>query len=284
MQCDMCDIWKESPKRDFDLKLFEDVLKDSAMKKIRNVSFTGGEPFMIADLTKYYQLTRKHLPKSYVNISTNGYYTNRIMEFLSTTDKMTTLTISYDGAKSHDSIRKTKGSRNALLETTTQLKNSFPDIDIALKFTLNKKNYKDLFETAKQAEESGVEFYFKQQESLNCHQTRSENKVDFALKDMDTESVNLQLRQILKSRMPGNKRYMKKFISKSRKNRKTCNWPKNKAFVGLDGKVWLCRKKECIGNISENHMAEIWRSEKKDSVIRQMTECKNTGCLSFSIR
>ena len=152
LRCRMCDIWKEHTKKDFSLGLFRDILKDKVLSKINHISFTGGEPFMMNNLEDYYLLTLKHAPKSYFNISTNGYFKDKIIKFLEIADtKRTSITISYDGIKSHDSIRGKKGSAKNLLKTAIEIKKKFPQLRLSLKFTIIPENYFEILSTANQA-------------------------------------------------------------------------------------------------------------------------------------
>lgn len=97
LRCVMCGIWEERPNRVFDLGRFEQLLLDRTIRNARVLALTGGEPFMIRNFADYYELARTRSPRSHINISTNGWYTEHTLELLARADRRrTSVTISYD--------------------------------------------------------------------------------------------------------------------------------------------------------------------------------------------
>ena len=104
LRCYMCGIWEETPKRIFDLGLYERLVSRPPVRNARVLALTGGEPFMIKNFAEYYEVARTHSPRSHINVSTNGYYTDRTLAFLERADRgRTSITISYDGVRSQSS-------------------------------------------------------------------------------------------------------------------------------------------------------------------------------------
>ena len=121
-------------------------------------------------------------------------------------------------------------------------------------------------------------------EELSCAHTRfpGKNKPELSKKVLD--SVTEQAKEVLNLNIETNKEYIKDLIKKHSKKYMTCNWSTRTLFVGLDGNVWLCRKKKQIGNVITNNIGEVLASEKMRSVKRDMGNCTDTDCLSYDNR
>jgi len=278
LRCKMCGIWAERPNRLFSLELMRNILKEKVLSGIKSIGLTGGEPFLITNLKDYYILARKYYPKSYINISTNGYFTKRTLKFLEIVDtKRTSIYISYDGIKSHDSIRRIEGSKNKLLETATKIKQNFPMLTLSLKLTVTPDNYNEILDTAKQCKNLGIPFRFKTMEKLNCHQNRYPS--DIVDPDYDKEiidSIKEQAEEVLKLKIETNKKYIKKLIKHYSGKYMSCNCSTKRVFIGIDGKVFLCRKKESIGDLNTKNIHDIWFSPQKQTIVNEMKTCY--GC------
>lgn len=283
LRCVMCGIWAEPNKKIFDLQLFEALLKNKVLNNAETLALTGGEPFLLKNLLDYYNLVRKHSPKSHINISTNGYFTDRILNFLADSDQnMTSVTISYDGVYSHDSIRRVDGSRERLLETAKSIRKNFPGIRLSLKLTVTPLNYKEILATANQCKLLGMPFRFKTMEKINCHQNRYPSDIDEPDYNQDIiDSIKTQAKEILSLGVETNKKYIKRLIGQYSGEYAGCNCSPKTLFIGIDGKVFLCRKREPIGDLSQSTFDQIWRSVKKESIVKEMKEC-NASIYSLS--
>jgi MoaA/NifB/PqqE/SkfB family radical SAM enzyme len=265
--------YKSFPKK---LELFKSLLLDKTLDNTKSIALTGGEPFLITNLDDYYLLARKYAPRSYINISTNGYFTDRILKFLKIVDvKRTSVTISYDGVKSHDSIRGVEGSAKRLLETIKNIKKKFPRLKLSLKLTITPENYGEILATAEQCKNLEIPFRFKTMEKLNCHQSRFPSEIDEPNYNKEMlNSIIEQAKKILKLNIKTNRKYIKKLIKKYSGKKVSCNCSTRTLFIGIDGQVFLCRKKEAIGDINKEKLHDIWNSEKKDKIVQEMKECK----------
>jgi MoaA/NifB/PqqE/SkfB family radical SAM enzyme len=272
MRCRMCGIWAEEPKTTFDLGKYETMLKQRTLSRLRLVSLTGGEPFALGNLQEFYSLARKYHPKSHINISTNGYYTEETCEFLNRIDhRNASITISYDGIRSHDSIRGVDGAAKILMDTAKQIRSSFPEIALSMKMTILGENSSEILETALQCKEHGFRFLLKTLEKLNCHQSRFPSEIDGP--DYNSETMKLiadQARQVLDLGMDTNKHYIKKLLQLNSGKILSCNCSPRILFIGIDGKVFLCRRKESIGNLFHNTLDEIQKSETRIQRVREM--------------
>ena len=285
LHCKMCGIWEEPNKKNIDLKKYENILKDKILNKIRYIALTGGEPFLLTNLEEYYGLVKKYFPKVYINISTNGFLTKRTINFLNSIDtKRLSITISYDGIKNHDSIRRVNGSREKLLETAVNIKNNHPQIELSLKMTITNENYSEILTTANQCKDLEISFRFKTLEKLNnCQQSRfpAEIKEPNYSKDI-LDSITKQAKKILDLNIETNTNYVKNLIKKNSGKHLPCSCSTKKLFIAIDGNVFLCRKKEPIGNINIDTLSDIWVSYQKKSIVNDMNNCEDsTQSLSF---
>jgi MoaA/NifB/PqqE/SkfB family radical SAM enzyme len=210
LRCYMCGIWEEAPKRVFDLELYERLLCQKAIRNARVLALTGGEPFLIRNFCDYYDLARTRSPRSHINISTNGYYTERTLELLEHADRRrTSVTISYDGIRSHDAIRGVEGSQQRLLETATQIHQRFPEVRLSMKLTVTNDNYAEILDTARQCQAMKISFRFKTLEKLQCHQGRYPSPVTGPeYTDTILAAITEQARAVLDLGIESNRRYI----------------------------------------------------------------------------
>lgn len=285
LRCKMCGIWAEPGKKMMGTAAFERLLQDRCMGSIRHIALTGGEPFLLNDLEKYHELAKKNFPRAYINISTNGFLTKRIIEFLDKVDtRKLSMTISYDGVRSHDSIRGVEASKERLLETAVKIREKFPEIELSLKMTVTNENHGEILETARQCNALGIPFRFKTLEKLNnCQQSRYPAEItDDNYGNNVKDSIIWQAKEVLRLGMGANRKYIKMLIEKHGGARIGCTCSDKVVFIGIDGKVFLCRKHESIGNVFHKDFSEIWKSSKRTEVAREMGKIHSEEGLSIS--
>lgn len=284
LKCRMCGIWSEPEKHVVGIEKFREILHDPELSRLRVIALTGGEPFLIQNLDDYYAAARARFRRAHINISTNGYLTEKIVSFLQCCDpRRTSITISYDGAHSHDKIRRVEGSGKKLKETAAMIKERFPSIPVSLKLTITPENYDEILATAEECRELGVPFRFKTMEKIKCHQNRSPSEIDEPdYTEEMLESIKEQSRQVLRLGVETNRRYIKQLLQKYSGGDVGCNCSSKNVFIGVDGQVFLCRKEDPIGNIFESSFGEIWRSGKKKEIIGSMRICGGRTGVSLS--
>ncbi|MFH1510844.1 MAG: radical SAM protein, partial [Candidatus Woesearchaeota archaeon] len=174
LKCRMCDIWKEKPKKDMGVDQIAGILRDPTAAKIKCLSFTGGEPFLIPNFTEYLRQARKSNRNCHINISTNGYDTDAIISAVTRglgNDCRASLTLSYDG-KSHDKIRGVSGASDRLLQTALAAKQKLPTIKLALKFTVTRWNNKEIQSATNLSEKLGIALFIRIVEYQPCYTSR----------------------------------------------------------------------------------------------------------------
>src|SRR6185369_13236686 len=124
----------------------------------------------------------------------------------------------------------------------------FPEVPISLKLTVTNDNHDEILDTARQCQGLGIPFRFKTLEKLNCHQSRFPADVDGPDYDAAAlESITEQARAVLRLGIETNRRYIEALIGKNESGRAPCSCSPRTVFVGIDGQVFLCRRKDAIG-------------------------------------
>ncbi len=275
LRCVMCGIWSERPHVSIDLEEFQGLLEQRTVRNVPVLALTGGEPFMMGDFEEYYRRAAGASPRSHINISTNGWYVERTLAFLERIDRRrVSLTISYDGVRSHDAVRRVAGSGRRLLATATGIRRRYPEVPLSLKMTVTNDNHGEILDTARQCRELDIPFRFKTLEKLRCHQSRSPSDIDGPeYDDAILRSITEQGEAILGLGIETNAKYIRALIGKNRTGRAPCSCAPRTLFVGVDGNVFLCRRMDPIGNVREEALDEIWRSARKDARIDEMAAC-----------
>lgn len=275
LRCKMCGIWAENPKRTLTPETVEEVLREPVFAHLRVVSLTGGEPFLLPDFVEYYRAVRRTRPHAHVNVSSNGYYTDRTLDFFAATEPGTTsLTISYDGIRSHDVVRGVAGSAARLLATATAVRDRFPAVPLSLKLTVNNENYAEIVDTAAQCRALGIPFRFKTLEKLKCHQNRYPSEIagpDYSAEIQGT--IRAQAEQVLADDGETNRRYLRDLVAKFSGTPTACHCSARTVFLGVDGQLFLCRKKDAIGNVFTQAVRAIWGAEDRAVRLREMRAC-----------
>lgn len=105
-RCIMCDSWKMPNKNDLSLEEIERIF--GQLPRMDAVRLTGGEPFARKDMVEIAQLVDAKLKPLSLHVTTNGFLTERIVDFCERRPKRTPLDllISIDGVgEKHNTIR-----------------------------------------------------------------------------------------------------------------------------------------------------------------------------------
>jgi MoaA/NifB/PqqE/SkfB family radical SAM enzyme len=110
-RCVMCDSWRKPRQHDLSLAEIERIFDQ--LPRMDAVRLTGGEPFLRRDLVEIAGLVHRKLRPLVLHITTNGFLTDRIVDFCTRRGKRPALEmlVSIDGVgDKHNQVR---GSRNA---------------------------------------------------------------------------------------------------------------------------------------------------------------------------
>ena len=152
--CAHCFYWESLNKpRPNELTLKELEKVTESLGKLLYLRLSGGEPFIRRDLFELVSLFDRKCRPSYVGIPTNGFFTDKIVQFaekVATLDTRIEIGVSIDDlGEHHDKIRGPKNLFNTAIETFHQLKKikaRIPNFSVGFITTVMKSNGGRLFE------------------------------------------------------------------------------------------------------------------------------------------
>jgi MoaA/NifB/PqqE/SkfB family radical SAM enzyme len=280
----MCGIWKEKEKKELILKDFQKIINSDCMKNIKYIGLTGGEPFLLKNIDSYLQEVKKKNPKIKINISSNGYFTDKLFDLVKKNvddaDRLS-ITLSFDGIKSHDYIREDK-SKEKLFLTYKKIKELVPDFKIDLKFTITPWNYKETSDTCNFLNEKKIFFQIKIMDDNPAH-TNKDEKLPLSLNAEKRKEIVKELESIMNLKYLTNKAYLKNITGALKTGDFSCRWPKNTVFISSRKEVYLCRKEKSLGSLANENLSDIMNSDIKFKTIKMMKAC-NKECFEYSYK
>jgi len=154
------------------------------------------------------------------------------------------------------------------------VRHDFPAVTLSLKMVVTNGNHGEILDTARRCSDLGVAFRLKTLEKLNCHQGRFPSEISEP--DYEDDVIGSIVSQ---SRQLGE--YLQKLIRMSSGEEVSCNCSPRTVFIGVDGKVFLCRRKQEIGDVNLQSMDEIWQSTTQEAMLAEMKRCQE-GLFSLS--
>lgn len=278
--CHMCDIWQHPTKPEEELPAhYYEKLPDG----LGRINVTGGEPMLRSDILDIVGILSKKA--KVVEISTNGYFTDRILE-IAHAYPQTMFRVSLEGLpKLNDSLRGTSDGFDHALRTMLGLIDS-PAKDIGFSVVICDKNADDLLTLYKLCVALGVEFG-----NSVMHNSWYFHKDDNAVVDVEKAVAAEKefIKALLTSRRRGLRKKLKDYL-RAYFNINILNHLEEKAnvmsgccagrdlfFVDPWGDVTPCNgtaEPWVMGNIKENEFAEIWASKQADDVRQCVDSCE----------
>ena len=287
-RCKHCFYWKSLGKGDLKFDEWKRIIK-KLPDSLKNVSLSGGEPFLRKDLSKIISELRKKGIKS-IGIPSNGsleYIPKKTEEILKNNPKIAFLVIiSLDGLeKTNDEIRMKGGFKKAVktIKELNKLKRNYCNLKTQVTTTITDLNYKELPKLVDFVKGLGV----------NTHAfdiIRGEHQGILKLIPLK------ELEKINKLRVETYKHYNQKknplyeYYSNS-KIKKICgtqknvlvggNWDypctagKTNIVVEVNGDLRICELQPPIGNLLKSSFEELITSDKAKKIFRQI---KNHQC------
>ena len=274
-KCNMCEVWKYPSVTSEEIGI--DVIKKLPEMTFTNI--TGGEPFVREDLPEIVDVLRKKTKR--IVISTNGYFTDRIVD-LCKTYRDIGIRISIEGLqKTNDQIRGMQDGFDRGKGTLLKLR-EMGIKDIGFGMTVQDCNAQDLVPLYDLAEELGYEFA-----TATLHNSHYFHKLDNVIHDKDKVAGEFRklIKKLLASKRPkdwvrayfnfglinyiyGNERFLK------------CNMGDDGFFLDPGGDILPCNgmnEKMPMGNLKNQTWDEIWNSDKAQKVRECVKKC-NKNC------
>lgn len=153
-RCQMCNIWKKTPKDELSTAEIEEVFSSRLFSRLKWINLTGGEPFIRNDIFQIIQILNKLPDLEGIAIPTNGFLTKRILDVVEKSlkildkKKFLSVTLSIDGfKKTHDNIRGVPGAYKKVIETLDKLlilKKRYKNFNVGVQPTISKKNIEEI--------------------------------------------------------------------------------------------------------------------------------------------
>jgi MoaA/NifB/PqqE/SkfB family radical SAM enzyme len=266
----MCNIW-EHPSQPLE------ELPVEQYKKFPNVKFlniTGGEPFLRKELYDIMDIVKPKCER--ICISTNGYYTDRIVEMAKRYPDLG-FRISLEGLPAaNDELRGLKdGFDHGLRSLLTLRRMGIKDIGFGI--TVSDRNAKDLLELYELAKGLGLEFA-----SACVHNGSYFHKFDNAItkKEEVSEELRKLVRELFKTKKPKN--WFRAYFNHGLINYVNggerllpCKMGEDIFFCNPFGDIKACNVlEESMGNLKDfDTFDKLWNSEKAKEVKANARKC-----------
>lgn len=279
-RCEMCNIWK--------LKINDELPKEffkKLPKSLRNISITGGEPFLHSAIIDIINIIIDNYPKADFTLSTNGLILkSKFIDFLKQNKKFFKkvynkigIGISLDGPeKINDKIRGIKNSYKIVVDNIKTLKKmGFKDIRLSL--TISESNVDFIKEIYNLTKELKINFTAGIVHNSDNYFNIKTNK--FERLDKLKEQLNYVISEELRTFVP-KKWFMAYFIyglyyvKKYNKRPIRCYAIKHSFYVDPKGDVYPCIfLNDKLGNINERDIQDILKNPDNPNVIAKVKNC-----------
>jgi MoaA/NifB/PqqE/SkfB family radical SAM enzyme len=304
-RCVMCNIWRIPPTvQDLPSSIWMRLLRSPALKDLREVDVTGGEPFLRQDLGDLVMTIAgqkaSHTPHvRTVAITTNGFLTRRILKV--TSEMAETLgnngidlvfALAMDGVGDiHDTIRGTKGCWNKLNSTIKglcELRERFPNLVMGIKTTVLPMNVDELDSIAHYAKERGLFTIISPWIRTGVRYANLGQGADLQFSDADLEKLVRFYSSDL-FRWSYHRKVLMDLL-RDRIVKKPCTVGFNYFFVRSTGDVYPCPLiNRCIGNIQDEPLENLIRGQeavrfrKTSRTHKECHTCTEPGLERYSL-
>ncbi len=278
-RCRMCNTWQHPSKRSREIG--PDVMAKIPGNQHR-INLTGGEPALRGDLMGIVGILVNKTPR--LEISTNGYYTKRLVE-VGRRYPQVTFRISLEGLpRLNDEVRGIKNGFDYAIKTVLSL------LDVGVKdvgfgMVVSDKNAKDLLSLYQLCSRMGIEFatstmhnsfYFHKHDNLIEDITFVDTQMKkFISALLQSERKNIKLKIKDWGRAFINQGLLRNMLGRSRTL--PCGAGNDLFFLDPYGQILACNgSKEpwILGNLKENDFEHIWDSEQAGEVRRKVKQCQ----------
>jgi len=272
-KCHMCNTWQYPSKENEE---FSHELVDQLPDRIKFINITGGEPFLRDDLDNIIQVALTKTRR--LVISTNGYFTKKIVKLTEKYGNRIGIRISIEGLpKTNDELRGMNDGFDRGFRTLITLYNMGIK-DIGFGMTVSDKNAKDMIALYHLANTIGLEFATATtHNSFYFHKHDNKYKNDEVVADA-FEKIAAEL---LKTNKPKNwfRAYFNMGLANKVRGGKRplpCETGTDVFFLDPYGNIMPCNGSDepmIMGNLKNQTFDEIWQSSKADEIRKQVKKC-----------
>jgi len=269
-RCHMCNTWQypTTSEQEMDPKYYE------RFPNLEFLNITGGEPFLREELHDIVRIVKPKCKR--ICISTNGYFTERVVALAKKFNGEIGIRISLEGLPAaNDELRGIKDGFDHGLRTLLQLKRMGMK-DIGFGITVSDRNAKDLIELYELAKGLNLEFA-----TAIVHNAYYFHKLDNEItkKDEVSEAFRELIRELFKTKRPKNwfRAYFNHGIINyvnGGKRLVPCHMGEDLFLCEPWGDIKACNVlDESMGNLKEADFRTIWTSERAKEVRKMARNC-----------
>ena len=276
-KCYMCNTWQHPTKK-------QEEYTAELVRKIPDglnfINITGGEPFLRDDIEDIIAVAVDKAER--VVISSNGFFTDKMVKIAEKFGNKIGFRISIEGLPAaNDELRGLTNGFDHGIRTLTSL-HGMGIKDIGFGMTVSDRNAKDMIELFRLASAMNLEFA-----TATTHNSFYFHKDDNGYVDPDMVSVEFEkiAVELLKTNKPKN--WFRAYFNMGLANKVRGGKRPLKCEVGTDvffmdpyGNILPCNGSDepmIMGNLNDQGFDEIWKSEKAESIRKQVQQC-NKEC------
>ena len=286
-RCQMCNTWKNPSKKSEEIT---PEIIDKIKGRYKRLNITGGEPMLRDDILEIVEVLDKKTDR--LEISTNGYFTNRIIKVAEKFPNIT-IRVSLEGLPAkNDRLRGIKDGFDHGMRTILRLQ-EMGIKDIGFGIVISDKNVSDLVHIYRICAGLGVEFG-----GSTMHNSFYFHKDDNYINDLDRtlKEMNRYIRMLLQSQRT-NLRLRVKDWFRAYINKGLVDYMKGETraipcgaatdFFFLDpwGRILACNGSDealIMGDLKEATFAEIWSSGQAQRVRKIVKQCQKNCWMTGS--
>ncbi len=280
-RCSHCFVDFEGKKKDMSLDSYLEISKN--INDLFWLDIAGGEPFLRKDLHKIVNAFDKQI----ISIPTNGWLENNILEqidLIDTKNSEFVVNLSLDGLKeTHNLVRKNKDSWDKVWKTFEKLK-KIEKVKTRFITVIHNGNYKEIVPLMKLIRDRGADFHsviLLRGDPMDNHVKLPSFEIldDLAPKIFNIlETYDYGQKGRLSYFLRNYHRYLwKSSIDTLKKQTQVvpCLAGRSSLVVWGEGNVSSCEMLPSVGNLKEQKMNDILKSEKFK---KQLKSIKNKEC------
>jgi len=290
-KCSTCNIWRMTSKDEMTLQEYNKIFKNLG-KKAEWITFSGGEPFLRADIVGIVKSAYKHCSPKTIVIPTNAILyqiiPKKVKEILSSCpNTKITVNLSLDDiGKKHEKIRGIKNNFEYFLKTYNSLKNlkHYKNFELGIHTVISRFNVNSIKEV--------YEYVSKNLDPDSYITEIAEQRVELGTIGMDitpkekeyAKAINYLINEIKKAKLTLKQRFRLQYYSlvKEILAKKAQVIPCYAGFasaqIAPNGDVWTCCvRAQPIGNLRKvgYDFKKVWFGKKADELRKSI---KNKEC------
>lgn len=282
-RCQMCSIWEQKAAGSLSLDQYRELFRSRSLSKVSQLSLTGGEPTLRADLQELVGLAVAAFPRLVqLSLNSNGFspalLEQQVVKILAVQGKKSQLSVglSFDGiGEVHDRIRGVPDAFSRLSESITRLealRKTGLNFGLSLRCTITKDNVHQLREIDSYCCQRGWPIIFAVASDPDAFINAEQKRDLFALDQAQLAACQ----DFFLEKAPDHPYYARAadFLAQRRRTFGCIGAEGYAVLVLPNGDVMPCgeRAQLLLGNLNEQAFDEIWSGEQARKVFASMRQ------------